>query len=290
MRPAPADVITLLNSRLPFVYADCFTFTLSDGTKLRYTNAQQPLTFIPVGEINPVTFRSTEVLIEGMVLKSSLGIDVDEQDCEIFAYPSAEVDSQPFFQALRQGSFDGAILTRERVYMYDWGLPIQGSIVLFTGRVSTIDPGGDTRALMKVKSEMVVLDEEMPRNFFQMQCKNTLFDGACSLIKSSFATSGATEAGTTRLTINWSSATADYYDLGTITVEAGLNVGQSRTIRKSTGGSLVLVTPFEYDFADGDIFKAYPGCDLQRSTCAGKFSNEENFRGFPYVPNPETAY
>lgn len=290
MRSAPANVISLLDSGDPFVYADCFTITLRTGVKLRYTNAQEPLTFIPTGEINPVTFRSNQVLIEGIKFKSTDTLEADEQECTLTAYPTAILNEQPFLTAIRQGALDWATITRERVYMYDWGLPLQGGIVLFVGRVAEIDPGGDTRVTMKVKAETIVLEEPMPRNYWQMECKNSLFDQGCSLLKNFFAVAGSVEAGGDRLTINWSSATADYYDLGTITVESGANIGASRTIRKSNGSSLVLVTPFEYDFAVGDIFKAYPGCDLSRQTCKNKFNNEDNFRGFPYVPTPEVAY
>lgn len=290
MRAASTAVINLLDSREPFVYADCFTFTLRGGTKLRYTNAQYPIVMTPTGEINPVTFSSKEVLVTGMSFKSTTGIEVDEQDCEILAQPGVTLGGVPFMSALRQGALDGATIFRERVYMPDWGQPITGQIVMFVGRVSIIDPGGDTKSFMKVKSETITLDEQMPRNYFQMQCKNTLYDVGCGLNKAAFATPGAVEAASTRITINWASATTDVYDLGTITMESGNNVGQKRTIRKSNGSSLVLVTPFEYDVSTGDVFKAYPGCDLRRETCLTRFSNGDNFRGFPYVPTPESAY
>jgi len=289
MRSTSPAVITLLDSRDPFVFADCFTFTLTSGLKLRYTNAQQPITIIPSGEINPVIFYSNEVLVEGMVLKSSIGIDVDEQDLMVYAYPTAAIAGLPFMISVRQGVLDGGFITRERVYMYDWGQPIVGSMLLFTGRVAAIDPAGDTKISMKVKSETIVLDEDMPRNYFQMECKNTLFDQGCSLIKSSFAVSGSVGAGSTTISINWAGATLGTFDLGTITLEDGPNVGQSRTIRASTGSQIILVTPFEYTPLTGNIFKAFPGCNLSRTTCLNKFNNEVNFRGFPFVPPPETA-
>ena len=34
----------------------------------------------------------------------------------------------------------------------------------------------------------------------------------------------------------------------------------------------------------GDTFTATAGCDKQISTCAAKFSNTANFRGFPHMP------
>lgn len=290
MRSANAAVTTLLDSREPFVYADCYTFTLRDGTKLRYTNAQYAIDFIPYGEVNPARFEAKKVLIDGMKFKSSIGIDVDEQDCKMYVAPGQTINGVDFLTAVRRGVLDKAILYRERLYMSDWGQPVKGGVVMFIGRVSTLDPAGDTTVMMKVKSETVTLDENMPRNYFQMECKHTLFDGGCTLNKAAFAVAGLAGAGSTSIQINWASATADTYDLGTVTMESGANVGQKRTIRRSDGSSLLLVTPFEYPVAENDAFKAYPGCDLQYDTCLNKFSNQDNFRGFPYVPTPERAY
>lgn len=290
MRSAPADVITLLNSGLPYVYADCFTFTLGDGTILRYTNAQRTVRIIPPGEGSPVNFLANSVLIEGMKMNSKRGLDVDEQDCSIFANIGMEVNGQPWMKALRIGVFDGATVRRDRAYAYNWGLPWQGAVTLFQGFVSTCDPVGGLRALMKVKSSLITLDQEMPRNFFQTGCMHTLFDSGCTLDKNAAAVAGTAEMGSTGLQIEWASATSGFYDLGTITFETGPNVGLSRTIRQSTGSALILVFPFENAPGVGDQFKAYPGCDLTRDTCENKFSNLNNFRGFPYVPPAATSY
>ena len=290
MRVAPAAVITLLNSGQPFVKADLFTITLTDGTILRYTNSQRPITIIPPGDVTPVTFLANQVLIDGMRMKSVLGLDVDEQDVEIFASIGMTVNGQPWMKALRIGFFDGATVRRDRAYAYDWSLPWVGAVTLFTGFVSTCDPVGGTKAVMKVKSSLVVLDQDMPRNYFQTGCKHTLFDAGCTLDKNTFAVTDVAGGGTTNIQINWASATVNVYDLGTITFETGPNVGISRTIRRSTGTALILVFPFESTPAPGDQFKAYPGCDLTKATCETKFSNLVNFRGFPFVPPAATAY
>jgi uncharacterized phage protein (TIGR02218 family) len=290
MRTAPADVITLLNSRLPYVYADCFTITLTDGTILRYTNAQRVVRIIPPGEVSPVNFLANQILIDGMRLTSKRGLEVDEQDCSIYAKLEWEVNGIPWMKALRIGMFDGATVKRDRAYSYNWGLPWEGAITMFQGFVSTCDPVGGLKAMMKVKSSLVVLDQDMPRNFFQTGCKHTLFDGGCTLDKNTFADTGLVEPASTTLQIEWASATAGYYDLGTVTFETGPNVGISRTVRQSTGSALIFVFPLENAPVVGDQFKAYPGCDLTKATCESKFSNLDNFRGFPFVPPAATSY
>lgn len=288
MRPASGPLIALLASG-QFAYVDCFTIQLVSGTVLRYTNGQRSVRFIPPGDVTPRTFTAKGVIINGMRMRSVRGVQVDEQDCTISAEPDVLIDGVPFMVALRLGMFDGGIITRDRAYFSSWDEPVVGSLCLFAGRVSIIPSGGDTLAHMKVKSETVVLDIDMPRNAFQMSCKNVLFDSGCKLIKGDWDQTGLAESGTTRQTIVWASAATGTYDLGTITFETGVNVGQSRTIRKSTGTTLILSFPFDYIPAVNDQFKAFPGCDYTRARCAGFFSNEENFRGFPYVPAAETA-
>jgi hypothetical protein len=58
----------------------------------------------------------------------------------------------------------------------------------------------------------------------------------------------------------------------------------------SAPGTVSLIAPFPTAPASGDAFQIYPGCDktLDANGCA-KFANTARFRGFPYVPSPETA-
>lgn len=289
MRPADAAVIAILESGEPFVFADCFTIMLRSGTILRYTNAQLPLRFTPPGDVAPRTFVSRSVIIDGMSMRSVRGIEVDEQDCLVSAPPETLVDGVPFMSALRLGQFDGGIILRDRAYLQNWASNVAGAIRLFSGRVSAIDPGGDTKAMMKVKSELIVLDQEMPRNAFQMSCKHTLFDAGCTLIKGDFATTDVAGMGSTRGVIEWAGATAGEFDLGTMHFETGANVGQQRTIRRSNGTQIILVFPFDNVPVAGDQFKVFPGCDYTRDRCENFFNNLDNFRGFPFVPVAETA-
>ncbi len=289
MRPADPALEALLATR-QFVYGDCFSVFLLSGTVLRYTNAQYPITYTSPGEMTPHTYTSRGILFDGMRMRSTLGIQVDEQDVRISAAADTLVDGVPLMQALRLGYFDGATVRRDRVYMSNWGEPVVGAITLFFGRVSTVDPGGGTRAIMKVKSELIVLDQNMPRNFFQTSCKNTLFDTGCGLDKNDFAVTGTVGMGATNLSIPWASATLNEYDLGTIHFETGVLVGQTFSIRHSTGSAIILVFPAETPPDAGDQFKAYPGCDLTMARCSGVlFNNLNNFRGFPFVPSAETG-
>lgn len=289
MRDASPAVIALLATK-QYVYADCYSFFLKSGTVLRYTTAQRKVRWQPPDEGAPVTF-GTEVLMTGLQMTSTKGLSVDEQECLATAAPDTIVDGQPFLTAVRLGYFDGATCTRNRAYAPSWGTAIVGGITLFAGRISGCQPAGGTKATMKVKAETVTLDQPMPRNYFQTGCKNTLFDTGCALVKSAFAVEDNALSGSTNQIIHWAAATAGEYDQGTVTMETGANVGVSRTIRQSNGTQLILVFPFEFPVGTGDQFKAYPGCDLTETRCAGPlFNNKINFRGFPFVPPPQVAF
>ena len=54
--------------------------------------------------------------------------------------------------------------------------------------------------------------------------------------------------------------------------------------------ALALTYPMSALPAAGDAFTVYPGCDHTSATCRAKFNTLTNFRGFPFVPPPTSAY
>lgn len=290
MKPASTELINFLAANRKFHFADCYTITLRGDHVFRYTTTQRNITTIPVGGDTPVTFLAGQLLVKGLQYKASIGTDVDEQTIELVYKTSFTMNDLPMAVALRLGQWDGASIRRDRYFLSsDNWTEVIGGVTLFTGKVSRVDRIGIIQSSVQVVSDMVLLNQPMPRNMYQAGCGNTLFDGTCGLLKDNFDTQGEVEASSTVLTINWASATAGYYDLGTVTFEGGANDGISRTIRRSTGTALILSSPLPNVPQTGDDFVAYPGCDRTLSTCQNKFSNEDNYRGYPYIPTPETA-
>lgn len=82
---------------------------------------------------------------------------------------------------------------------------------------------------------------------------------------------------------------SDFLSQGTIAFTSGLNNGVIRTIKNWQNGTISLAQPLPSAPANGDTVTVAPGCDKAKSTCLNKFNNLANFRGFPYVPIPETA-
>jgi uncharacterized phage protein (TIGR02218 family) len=289
MKPASQALRTLLASR-QFYMADLYTFTLIGGGVLRYTTADSDL------RAGGNTFASTGPRFDRQASKAKchwkLGVEVDSLVFDVMPQAADLVNGQPFLSAVVRGAFDGAELQLERAFMASFGNTAAGTVILFVGRVAEVD-AGRTSATFTINSHLELLNQQMPRNMFQPGCVNTLYDASCTLASSSFAVAGTTAAGSAPGSINATLGQATgYFDQGRISFASGANSGLSRSIKTHVGGTpsvLSLLAPFPNAPAPGDAFTLYPGCDKAQATCQGKFNNLANFRGFPYVPNPETA-
>lgn len=279
----------------------------------------------------PTVFLANSIRISGLKYALKIGVDVDEQDITIacltppvyaagsgtasgdlgagdlgsmvlgagnsslttFGPPAEMLEGLPFLQAMRQGVLDGAYLTLERAFLPAWGAPALGTVVLFHGRFSTLDKVGRTEAQVKVKTDLVLLDIDFPRNLYQPSCLHTLYDQGCTLAKSDprWQYAGTVGAGATASAIPWSGATVANFQQGTILFTSGVLEGESATIRGSAAGVLTLIAPLSAVPAAGDAFLANWGCDHTMGPLGCQaFNNLANFRGFPFVPPASMAY
>ncbi|MGH6811311.1 MAG: DUF2163 domain-containing protein [Methylocella sp.] len=268
--------------------ADCYTFTLISGLILTYTDADVPIT------LNGYTYLASSVLISGLKFKCSVGLEVDQQQITIAATAADTVGGVPFLQALRNGVFDGAEIQRERAFLNsfapaDTANPV-GSVILFKGRIGTIDSIGRTTAQVTVNSDLVLLDLQMPRNVYSPSCLHVLYDSGCGLVKSAFAQAGSVGSGSTVSVINWTGASNNFIQ-GSLTFSSGLNAGVSVNVKDADPGvGLVLSYPLYNVPATNDAFTVYFGCDHTLNTCINKFANKVNFRGFPFLPIASYAF
>lgn len=167
---------------------------------------------------------------------------------------------------------------------------------------------GRSTADVTLDEATAYLDEiQMPRNMVQIPCMWTLFDTGCTVPRAQNLYTGTISAvsGTNGLTLS-SLATSfpdHFFDQGIITFTSGPLNGVSMTTQSSAhSGTLVTVNtvrPFPQLPVAGNTYSIEPGCDKTQTMCkSGKFKNASgvptsfilNFRGYPYVPNPETLY
>lgn len=94
-----------------FMVADLVTFSLLNGTKLRYTTYDASL--VSGGN----TFLATGPLIKRTKTHWKIGLDVDEMDLEVYPHAADLVGALTWQAAVQQGVFDGATFQLERAAM-----------------------------------------------------------------------------------------------------------------------------------------------------------------------------
>jgi uncharacterized phage protein (TIGR02218 family) len=283
MRAASAGLIAMLNGKSQFLIADILTLTQANGTITRFTNADFDVV------ANTFTFSSTGPKFERSKTTLVVGISVDTMNLTILVDATMLLGGLPWAQAVAAGALDGARIVVERAHMQTWGDTSAGTVIMFSGRVSEVAP---SRNLIEatVKSDLELLDIQMPRNVFQPTCVHTLYDAGCVLLKSAFSVAGVVTAGSTAASILASALTqaTAYFDLGTLTFTSGLNNGMTRTVKTYTNvagvKTLIPVLAFPVAPATSDTFSVAPGCDKTKATCTAKFANGAHFRGYPFMP------
>lgn len=281
------NLVTFLQTNTHFVEVELYTVTLLNGTVLRrisrwdtpFTDQSNSHVFLPT---NPQFIRSA--------IEDVIGYQVSTLDFEILALPTDILSgSITIFHSIMVGMWDGAQVLIERLWMDGSGNQI-GKITRWFGELGDIKEIGRTKAVFNGKSMVQRLNQKAPRNLLQPGCLHMLYDAGCTLNKSSFLVSGIVQSGSTvnKLLTNLTNADG-YFDLGTLTFTSGANNGLSATVKQYLSTSVYFNRPLLFVPSNGDTFSIYPGCDKQQATCSGKFSNLANFKGFPYVPAPETA-
>lgn len=274
-----------------FVYADCFTIVPKQGDPMRYTTFQRHVSVVGILEESRVTYLGNRVLIKGLRVKASVGVEVDEQEL------SVDFTDQPQYQndltwsrALLLGRLDGAKIRRDR-FIQDHDGKWCGGFRMFSGLVSTLRDVGRQSATINVKSDLVLLNVQSPRDLWEANCKNTLGDPLCGIDLPSLRVVATTGANPTRSFLPWTGASDDYA-LGKIHVGIGDDTTRIRTVSRVANGGLYLSYPLDFDPYEGMLFDAYPGCNRTKERCPRFHGSTEwvkRFKGFPYIPVAETA-
>lgn len=301
MKTASPALISLLNSSDQFIMADLFTITTRFGEVLRYTTTDRDV------KHGGNTFTCTGPNIKRGTTKCVLGLEVDTLEVNIGASTSHLLNGAPFVASALSGALDGATFLLERAFFTDlsWvniGTPSAvGAVIQFTGRVSDVD---GTRSSLKVmvKSDLELLNVKMPRNVYEPSCSRVLYDSGCGVNRAAHTYTGkqVLTAGsrshfyTNLYGIGEGSLSGSAIDLGVITFTSGANAGLSRTVKSwlesdGSGSAAIRVAfPFPSVPQPGDSFNVSKGCPKNMDTCSRRFGNLVRFRGFPFVPAPET--
>lgn len=316
MKAYNAELATLLATG-EFFIADLLEITLQRGDLAPlpyYTNAQEDLTAIHslAEKENPEVLGAYYARLLGFSRGSThigIGLATDTVDISLWPFSgSGEGGSTyqniPIMQAILNGLLDGARIRLMRQYMpADNYTDCSASPVwLFSGRASEVRCSRNA-CEVTVSSDLELLDRPMPANLYQPMCNKT--PGSASCMGRLPYVDVHAEVGSTVSDIViddafiYDQARATLWEQGVCSGTFGQNVTVRRSIKKMYwDGSLTHLTPgkaLPYMLDENDTFRLQAGCDrtLGINGCPkigyGIGTNIEHFRGFPFIPRPETT-
>ncbi|MEM7567256.1 MAG: phage BR0599 family protein, partial [Pseudomonadota bacterium] len=133
---------------------------------------------------------------------------------------------------------------------------------------------------------------------FSHVCPAQLGDAACGvdLAQTAFHGEGTVVAidGERRLTASGLDGfESGWFSRGLVRWTGGANFGRAVEVkehRSADGGALIELWHRQArPVLAGDTFTVTAGCDKHFETCAAKFANTANFRGFPHMPGNDFA-
>lgn len=255
--------------------ARCWRVARRDGVVLGFTDHDRPLTF------EGVTFEPGAALAPSEAV-ATLGLSAGDQEI------SGALSSDAITEAdLRRGAYDGAEV---RVWDVDWTDVSARALaaVYVLGEVERTD----SAFVAEVQTRAAGLERRAGRHILAT-CDAEFGDARCGAdvtVGGPNAKAGTVEAvnGLALSSAVAKAAPAGFFDRGVLTWTAGRNAGARSTVRRhSPEGAGVLdlwrAPPFPPEV--GDEFTVRAGCNKEWGTCAVKFANAANFRGFPHVPS-----
>jgi len=163
--------------------------------------------------------------------------------------------------------------------------------VIFQGRVLNV-AHEENEAVITCQQNISLLKNPGLRRLYQTTCPHVLYGGYCGVIKSTYSIEATLDSidGTTLTSTGFIvSINAEYDDdwlRGGIIEFVNNGVTDKRFITDHTNSSGTIVLNLSLqDAAVGSTVTVYPGCNRDATTCSGKFSNIENYGGFPYIPS-----
>lgn len=270
--------------------AELMTFTLTDGTVLRWTNFDRDLTY--AGH----TFTAGSPFSSRTSWKVTNTMEVPTLSLRLLAGVASFRGGASLEAQIASGLFDGAAFNLETAFMLTPGdVDTLGTIALFGGYVGPIDGGGVAYTL-SIKGRNNDLDQYVPRGLYQVSCRHAFCDAGCTLDRADFTSSFAVGSSPTAAFIPWATppATPALSVNGTLAMVDGDAAGSRRTIARATSGGIILSFPLASLPAPGDSFTAFQACDKTRNSGSGQSctdrSNTDHYRGYPFTPPPTAAY
>lgn len=253
----------------------CWRLTRRDGVIYGFTDHDQDLTFEGTTFEARAGFTATEI-------RDSVGLSVDNLEVES-ALSSDHLDEA----GLGGAKFDDA---RIEIFRVNWQTTEQ-RVLMRVGSIGEVRRHGSTFAA-EVRGLAHYMGQPSGR-LYQHSCDTDVGSPKCgvNLSMPTFRGVGQVIAAPTRrrLTTSGLSGFAEsWFTRGLLTFTSGANAGRAIEVKRHvlTGGRVTLELWQEAaePITAGTTFVVTVGCDKARETCAAKFANTINFRGFPDMP------
>ena len=279
MRALPSALQAALDSGATRL-ARCWKVVRSDGSTLGFTDHDRVLSFDGV-DYEPESGFSPSAI------ESGTGLAADTHEVAGALSSERITDSD-----IARGLYDRAEVT---LYLVDWIDPSVGT-VLSRGLMGEIRHGA-----LAFEAEVTGLSDLLSQpvgRAYVHSCPCRLGDAKCGVDLSAPEHSGfgtiAAVAGSQRFEAAGLAGFADgWFSGGLLRWTAGANAGAEGHVKIHllAGQSAVIELWLSPAFAmsSGDAFTLNTGCDKTAGTCAAKFGNLANYRGFPHMPGDDVA-
>ncbi len=198
----------------------------------------------------------------------------------------------------------GLPATSDKVVVYrqhstDGGSP--ETVILFSGQIENVGFTGN-EAKVNVVSTVNFLGKPMPRQTMRNMCNHILFDTRCKVQESNFSMiTTVTDISADGLTVTVDGGSNTILDTGLqLSAQIAANAAyfnggvlsrsnlEQRSILSTVdlGGNVASfgVLIGYQNLSVGNTLALLAGCDHNFTTCRVKFSNHQQYGGFPYVP------
>jgi uncharacterized phage protein (TIGR02218 family) len=257
----------------------CWRIVRRDGVVLGFTAHDNDIL------VGGQRYRSAPSLLPSAIVRSS-GTSVDSIDVR-GALSHAAINERD----LLAGRYDLAQLF---MFMVDWQLPSAGSIDLGSGRFGSVSSDGKA-----FRVEVRGLTDALNRPIVELtsaECRADLADKRCRVALRHFTrlSSVAFAQSGQLFEADGLSSRPDAYTYGRVRWISGANSNTDSDVIATTIISqtspdvarlqITLRDDPLHDVGTGDRFEISFGCDKRYATCLGRFGNQLNFRGEPFVP------
>lgn len=257
----------------------CWRITRADGAAFGFTDHDRTLSF------DGTAFEPESGLTASEV-RSGSDLAVDAQDAAGVLSSDRITETD-----ILDGRWDNATV---EVWRVNWE-NVDQRVLMRRGNIGQVRRG-KAAFVAEVRSLSHLLNQTVGRTF-QYYCDAALGDARCgvNLDHPAYKGTGTITAVVADRVFKASGLDAfagGWFELGFLEWTSGPNDGRRAEIAGHTAGSPVRIELFEAPVRPlgvGHAFVIRAGCDKQLKTCAQKFDNVVNFRGFPHIPGDETV-